>query len=183
MARMETAKYCDFVDSTGVLAEAWEPHSTAKKQRLDSTTKQLDISLSNQEDKIHDPHDLERGNVCISSNRSTELIDPYCEAVEQTPNQYNYNESDPAPANMNEGTSACMRNFSELLRELGQESRMVILQYSQTFGDSEDYEQQASQALSDLDAHAKILDQMLQCQKDSLCGHLNSISEALRREL
>ncbi|BFY98670.1 hypothetical protein BsWGS_01710 [Bradybaena similaris] len=73
-------------------------------------------------------------------------------------------------------------NYSEMLQDLGQLSKAVIMQYSQVFGDSETYEQQAYQAVTDLTAHAQLLLQNLNGQKKMLCRRINSISEALRNE-
>lgn len=73
-------------------------------------------------------------------------------------------------------------NYSEMLQDLGQLSKAVIMQYSQVFGDSEAYEQQAYQAVTDLTAHAQLLLQNLNGQKKMLCRRINSISEALRNE-
>ncbi|GFR94487.1 hypothetical protein ElyMa_000920200 [Elysia marginata] len=70
-------------------------------------------------------------------------------------------------------------SFSELLRELGQESKMVVLQYSQTFGDSEAYEQQACQNCVDLKAHASLLEQYVNQRKKVLHARLKEILKAL----
>ena len=70
-------------------------------------------------------------------------------------------------------------SFSELLRELGQESKMVMLQYSQTFGDSEAYEQQACQNFVDLKAHATLLEQTIDEKKMMLHVRLKDILKVL----
>ncbi|CAG5132777.1 unnamed protein product [Candidula unifasciata] len=73
-------------------------------------------------------------------------------------------------------------NYSEMLQDLGQQSKVVLMQYSQVFGDSEAYEQQAYQAITDLTAHAQLLLQSLNNQKKMLCRRINSISEVLRND-
>lgn len=73
-------------------------------------------------------------------------------------------------------------SYSELLQHLAQEAKMVILQYSQVVGDSEMYEQQAAQAVTDLTAHGQLFLRNLNNQKQMLCRRINSISEALKNE-
>ena len=75
------------------------------------------------------------------------------------------------------------RTFSDVLNDLAQESSLGIHQYSQPCAESEDYELQASAAVSDLDAHTKVLLGMLQSQKDQLCDHLTSITQGLKTDI
>ncbi|GFO50339.1 hypothetical protein PoB_007684400 [Plakobranchus ocellatus] len=70
-------------------------------------------------------------------------------------------------------------SFSELLRDIGQESKMAVLQYSQTFGESEAYEQQACQNFTDLKAHALLLEQNINEKKKLLHVRLKEIVKVL----
>ncbi|RUS82535.1 hypothetical protein EGW08_009707 [Elysia chlorotica] len=72
-----------------------------------------------------------------------------------------------------------MTSFSEFLRELGQESKMVILQYSQTFADSEAFEQQACQHVADLTTYASMFEQNVNEQKKLLHSRLKEILKIL----
>ncbi|XP_059176101.1 uncharacterized protein LOC131955827 isoform X2 [Physella acuta] len=71
-------------------------------------------------------------------------------------------------------------SYSELLHELGQNSKLVFMQYLQVFSDSEMYEQQGYQAVEDLNAHSQFLLQELNNQKEMICERLRDIANSLK---
>lgn len=71
-------------------------------------------------------------------------------------------------------------SYSELLHELGQDSKLVFMQYLQVFSGSEMYEQQCYQAVADLNAHGQFLLQELNNQKEMICERLRDIANSLK---
>lgn len=119
----------------------------------------------NQEEKDHDPT-----NQCDSTTEySSTFYNENDNGEEQTSHD---NMFDPPCSND-------VLNSSDLLTKLCQNSQDIILQYLQPLKESEDFEDQVSDAISDLKAHAKILDDMIDGQKEVLCGQLNTITQKL----
>ena len=164
--------------SESVLSEKSDHHTAKLRVSGKKARKEMEanLKLSGQNECYsHDDTCQEKLQNCDTSKTDSVSNDTNLQAVTSVENSQDHE----GEGCLEGQTESGYTSFSEFLRELGQESKMVMLQYSQTFTDSEAYEQQACQHVVDLTTHASILEKKVNEKKKILHDRLKEILQIL----